>query len=263
MLVSAEPDGLHVIVTGAAGGVGTALVRHLLARGCTVAAIDVGFEGWPLAAEPRVHPLAVELGDWQAAGKAVDAASASMGTLDGLVCAAAIVDNIHRAQRFSEQDWQRELDVNLSAAFRMAQAAYPHFKSTGAGRIVLVSSVAAELGQAGQVAYSATKAGLLGMMRTLAVEWGPDHITCNAVVPGVVETPKVQRLPDNVRDRYLELVPLERFASPAELAGVIAFLLSPAAGYITGTTIRVDGGIGLNRHSLAAGGRTTAQDGDR
>jgi NAD(P)-dependent dehydrogenase (short-subunit alcohol dehydrogenase family) len=263
MLVSAEPDGLRVIVTGAAGGVGTALVRHLLARQCTVAAIDVGFDGWPLAAEPRVHPLALELGDWQASGIAVDTAAATMGRLDGLVCAAAIVDNIHRAQRFSEEDWQRELDVNLTAAFRMAQAAHPHFKSAGAGRIVLVSSVAAELGQAGQVAYSATKAGLLGMMRTLAVEWGPDRITCNAVVPGVIETPKVQRLPSSVRDRYQELVPLERFASPAEVAGVIAFLLSPAAAYITGTSIRIDGGIGLNRHSLAAGGRTNAQGGNR
>lgn len=262
MLVSAEPEGLRVIVTGAAGGVGTALVRHLLARRCTVAAVDVGFDGWPLANEPQIHLLPRELGDWEAAGKAVDAATAAMGALDGLVCAAAIVDSIHRAHRFGQQDWEREMDVNLSAAFRMAQAAYPHLKAAGAGRIVLISSVAAELGQAGQVAYSASKAGLLGMMRTLAVEWGPDQITCNAVVPGVVETPKVERLAASVRDRYRELVPLERFASPAEVAGVIAFLLSPAAGYITGTTIRVDGGIGLNRHSLAAGGRGV-QDAER
>jgi NAD(P)-dependent dehydrogenase (short-subunit alcohol dehydrogenase family) len=252
-VLSTQPEGLRVVVTGAAGGVGTAVVEHLLACRCTAAALDLGFQGWPLASEPGVHCEQVDLGDWEAVGEGVERSAASLGGIDAVVCAAAIIDNLHRAQNFGRSDWQRELDVNLSGAFRVAQAAYPHLRAAGAGRVVIVSSMAAELGQPGQVAYSASKAGLVGMVRTLGVEWAADGITSVAVLPGVVETPKVRRLPAAIRDRYRQQVPIHRFALVEELAGVIAFLLSPAAAYINGTVIRVDGGMGLNLLSLAAG----------
>jgi NAD(P)-dependent dehydrogenase (short-subunit alcohol dehydrogenase family) len=232
--------------------VGTAVVDHLIARACTVVALDVGFEGWPLAGTEGVYARPLDLVNWQPIEDAVEFAVDAMGGIDGLVHAAAVVDSIHRAHHFSRQDWDRELDVNLSAAFRLAQVSYPHLRA-GGGRIVLVSSVAAELGQPGQVAYAASKSGLLGLMRTLAVEWGSDGIACNVVMPGLVETPKVRGLPETVRDRYREQVPLGRFASPDELAGVIAFLLSPTAAYINGAVIRMDGGLGLSTLSLASG----------
>src|SRR5205085_12663439 len=127
----------------------------------------------------------------------------------------------------------------------VAQAAFPRLAGTGDGRIVLVSSVAAEIGLPGQVAYGASKAGLVGMARTLAAEWGRRGVRCNAVMPGMIETPKVLAMPEPLKDGLRAAIPLGRFGAAGELAGVVSFLLSPAGAYITGAVLRVDGGFGL------------------
>jgi 3-oxoacyl-[acyl-carrier protein] reductase len=124
-------------------------------------------------------------------------------------------------------------------------------RDSGDARIVVVSSASAETGLPGQVAYTASKAGLVGMARTLAAEWGPHGIRCNVVMPGLIATPKVLALPDAIKAGMSAALPLGRLGEPAEIAGTIAFLLSPAASYITGGVIRVDGGYGLNTASLA------------
>jgi NAD(P)-dependent dehydrogenase (short-subunit alcohol dehydrogenase family) len=116
--------------------------------------------------------------------------------------------------------------------------------------VVIVSSASAETGLPGQVAYTAAKAGLVGMSRTLAAEWGRHGIRCNVVMPGLIATPKVLALPSAARTALSDALPLGRLGEPAELAATVAFLLCPAAGYITGTVIRVDGGYGLNTGSL-------------
>jgi len=237
---------LRLLVTGAAGGIGTALIDRLAACNCLIAAVDIGFSGWRGAASDGVGMVPLDLSVPEAAVRAVEAAVAQMGGLDAVVHAAAILDNNRPAEEYLLSDWDREISVNLGAAFRLARAAYPHLKASATGRIILVSSAAAEIGQPGQVPYSTSKAGLLGMMRTLAVEWGPVGITCNAVLPGVTETPKVQRISPHVLDAYRERTPLGRFATPGEIAAVIAFLLSPAAAYMNGAVLRVDGGLGLN-----------------
>jgi len=252
-MISTRPTGKRLLVTGAAGGIGTAVVEHLLGEGCTVAACDLSFANWRLATQPGVSTYAFDNASWDATGTAIAEACIALESCDGLVINAGLVDTIHRSWSFGRIDWERDIGLNLTGAFRAAQVAFPYLELGGNASVVFVASVAAEVGQPGQVAYSASKAGMIGMMRTLALEWGPKGIRCNAVMPGLVETPKVKQLPPSVRDRYMAQIPIARFGEPAELAATIAFLLSDGAAYINGATLRVDGGLGLNMIALTDG----------
>jgi NAD(P)-dependent dehydrogenase (short-subunit alcohol dehydrogenase family) len=250
-----EPTGLRVLVTGASGGLGTAIVDHLSATGCRLATLD---REPPLSTSgtgvgPSFH--SVDLADPEAIVTAVGEAVEALGGCDAVVLAAGIVDTLHRAESFTDADWETEITVNLTGAFRVARACFPALRAAGGGRVVAVSSTAATEGQPAQVAYAASKAGLIGMICTLAAEWAPQRITCNVVMPGMIETPKVAALSDGVRSVMLGRVPLGRFAMPAEIAGCIAFLLSPAAAPINGTVLRVDGGAFLNQTALVGVGR--------
>lgn len=159
---------------------------------------------------------------------------------------AGVVDIINRAERFSQEDWRRDMETNLDGAFFLARAAFEALAESGDGRVVLISSVAAVVGVPRQIAYGASKAGLIGMARTLAAEWAGRGIRCNVVMPGFVATPKVLAMPPQVRESAMARIPLGRFAEPEELAGVVSFLLSPAAAYLNGVVLRVDGGFGLS-----------------
>jgi NAD(P)-dependent dehydrogenase (short-subunit alcohol dehydrogenase family) len=162
-----------------------------------------------------------------------------------VVANAGIVDTIHRAERFSDDEWRKDIETNLHGAFYLAQSAFEALATSGDGRVVVISSAAAETGIPGQVAYGASKAGLVGMARTLAAEWASAGIRCNVVMPGFIATPKVLGMPEHVRRSAVAQIPLQRFGALDELAGVVCFLLSPAAAYITGAVLRVDGGYGL------------------
>lgn len=242
-------EGLRVVVTGAAGGIGRALVAALVESGCRVVALDVpGAIAALPASEPwsKVTARGVDLSDPSAAQSAVrEAAEHLGGAIDAVVGAAGIVDTVHRAATFPLDAFRRDVDTNLLAQFYVAQAAHPALVRGTNPTIVFVSSVAAQDGLPGQAAYAAAKAGLIGLGRTLAAEWAKDGIRVNVVVPGLVATPKVERLPETTRARWLSALPLGRPASLAEFVGTIAYLLSPAAGCSTGIALRVDGGAGL------------------
>jgi 3-oxoacyl-[acyl-carrier protein] reductase len=230
------PAGRRVIVTGAKGGIGRATTELLESAGCSVAGCDIGD---------------FDVSDREAVDAGVGLLVEELGGCDAVVANAGVVDTIHRAERFPREDWQKDIETNLGGAFNVVRAAFEPLREAGDGRVVVVSSASVETGLPGQVAYTAAKAGLVGMVRTLAAEWGRHGIRCNVVMPGLIGTPKVQALPEAVRDKMSAAFPLGRIGSPTELGATIAFLLSPAAAYITGAVIRVDGGYGLNTASLA------------
>lgn len=233
--MSAEPP-RRAIVTGAAGGLGSAIVERLEADGWQVAGCDIDD---------------FDVRDRTAVDEGIASLVEGLGGCDAVVANAGVVDTIHRAERFSDEEWRKDIDTNLTGPFNVVRAAFDALAASGDGKIVVISSASAETGLPGQVAYTAAKAGLVGMARTLAAEWGRHGIRCNVVMPGVIATPKVKALPEEMRAGIAASVPAGRIGEPGEIAGTVAFLLSPAAAYITGAVIRVDGGYGLNSMSLA------------
>ena len=164
-----SPAGRRVIVTGARGGIGRATVELLEGAGCDVAGCDV--EDFDVRDRDAVDAGVARLVE-------------KLGGCDSVVANAGVVDTIHRAERFPEEDWQKDLETNLTGQFHVVRAAFEPLRESGDGRVVVISSASAETGLPGQVAYTAAKAGLVGMARTLAAEWGRHGIRCNVVMPG-------------------------------------------------------------------------------
>lgn len=231
-------DGTRVVVTGAAGGLGAALVEALIASGARVAGID---------RPGTAAGVTADLTDAAAAQHAMATAVEQLGGLDAVIGAAGVVDTVHRAATFPPESFRGDLEANVVAQFTATQAAYPALKESDGAAVVFVSSLAAQDGLPGQAAYAVAKAGLLGLTRTLAAEWLADGIRVNAVVPGLIATPKVLAMPASARARLLADVPMGRVAALHEVVGTVLYLLSPAAGYTTGQALRLDGGAGLTR----------------
>jgi NAD(P)-dependent dehydrogenase (short-subunit alcohol dehydrogenase family) len=224
--------GRTALVTGANGGIGAAIAERLRADGLKVLTLDIS------------GPCDIQL------DIATDPMPAVLAEVDVCVSNAGIVDTIAPTHRMTGEQWRRDIDVNLTGAFRVIQACLVGMRERGWGRIVAISSLAGHDGLPGQVAYAASKAGLHGMMRTIATENAKRGITANCVLPGMVATPKALAMPDAVRDRILPLIPMGRFAEPAEIAGLVGYLAGESAGYLTAQEIEMHGGLGLNTMSL-------------
>ena len=232
------------IVTGGSRGIGRAIVLELAGQGARVfftyhAHAEEAAET-ARAAGATALPCPQE--DGEAITRAVDEIVAQTGRLDILVNNAGI-----RADKFimmmPESDWQRVIDINLSGAWRWAKAVSRPMLGAGRGAIVNIGSVAGQLGLPGQSNYAAAKGGLTALTRALAAEFGPKGIRVNAVVPGFIETDMTAALPRDIKRRNIENLVLKRFGKPEEVAGVVSFLLSPAAAYIVGQALVVDGGL--------------------
>ncbi len=231
--------GRSVLVTGGNRGIGRAIAEAFLAQGDRVA-VTTRSGGAPEGA----LDVRCDMTDQASIDAAFATVEEAHGPVEVLVANAGITKDT-LVLRMSDDDWQSVLDTNLTGAFRVARRAAKGMLRLKRGRIVFISSVVGLLGSAGQVNYAASKAGLVGMARSLARELGARSITANVVAPGFIETDMTGVLTDEQKATIKQQVPLGRYASPDEIAGAVTWLASPAATYVTGAVIPVDGGLGM------------------
>jgi 3-oxoacyl-[acyl-carrier protein] reductase len=229
-----------VLITGGNRGIGLATARAFADLGDKVAVTTRGGQ----VPDDRLLSVPGDMTDPDSVAAAVSAAADAHGPIEVLVANAGITRDT-LLLRMSEDDWADVIDTNLSGAFRVVKRVARDMLRQRRGRIVLVSSVVALTGSAGQVNYAASKSGLVGLARSVARELGSRGITANVVAPGFVETDMTAGLDDETRATYRDQVPLGRFAEPDEVARVIRWVASEDAAYVTGAVIPVDGGLGM------------------
>ncbi len=244
----AAADGRVVLVTGGSRGIGLACARWFLANGDRVAVTSrSGSVGAGLADDApagRFLSLACDMTEPEAVEVGFAAIEDAWGPVEILVANAGITRDT-LLLRMSEEDWAEVIDTNLTAVYRVVKRALGKMIRLHRGRIVMVSSVGAFIGAAGQANYAASKAGLVGLARALAREVASRSITVNVIAPGLVETNMLAALGEAHIESYLAQVPLGRLGQPEEVAGAVGFLTSADAGYVTGAVLAVDGGLSM------------------
>jgi 3-oxoacyl-[acyl-carrier protein] reductase len=235
-VIEIDLSGRVALVTGGSRGLGRADALTLDRAGATVVTVDI---------EDANTTIKCDVGDRVQVDEAVKRTVEEHGAVDILVNNAGTLDHLGQFPDQQPELWERDLRVNLTGAFNCAQAVWPHMQERGWGRIVNMASVAGTLGGFGQASYATTKAGLLGLTRTLALEGARHGITCNAIVPGVIGTEAFGFVAPAMQERMIKRTALRRLGEPQDVANAIVFLCSDLASYITGVALNVSGGIEL------------------
>lgn len=239
--------GRTALVTGATGGIGGAIARAFHAQGATVAISGTRREALDTLAgelKERVHVLPCNLSNAEEVEALVPDAEKAMGQVDILVANAGITrDNLFVQLR--DEDWSDVINVNLTATFRLTRAATKLMMRKRFGRIVAITSVVGVTGNAGQVNYASSKAGLIGMMKSVAQEYARRNVTANCIAPGFIATPMTDVLNEKQREAVLGKVPAGRLGTPDDIAAAAVYLASNEAAYVTGQTLHVNGGMAM------------------
>lgn len=240
--------GKTALVTGASGGIGRAIAAALHQQGATV--LLTGTREAVLAevaaslGGERTHVLTADLSQPEAADGLIKAAEAAAGGVDILVNNAGLTRD-QLLLRLKDADWHTVLDVNLTAAMRLSRAVLRGMMKKRFGRIISITSIVGATGNAGQTNYAASKAALVGFSKSLAQEVASRNVTVNCVAPGFIETAMTEVLPDDQKQKLLGAIPLGRMGTGAEIASAVVYLASPEAGYVTGETLHVNGGMAM------------------
>ena len=243
-----ELTGKVALVTGAAQGIGKAVALLLARHGADIAVSDVNLE----KAEETVREIQAigrrsmairsDVSRLDDVERMVQTILEQMGKIDILVNNAGVARD-KLILRMTEEDWDMVLDVNLKGTFHCTKAVVRHMSKQRSGKIVNIASVVGEMGNVGQANYSASKAGVIGLTKTIAREFAQRGINVNAIAPGYIETPMTEALPEKAKEELKKMIPMERLGLPEDVAQAVLFLVSEASSYITGQVVNVNGGI--------------------
>ena len=240
-------SGKCALVTGASGGIGRAIAQQLKAQGAVVGLSGTRFEALQLLADELgdgAHVFQADLSSVEGANQLISDATSAIGSIDILVNNAGLTrDSL--AMRMKDDDWQLVLDVNLSSSFRLAKACLRGMMKARWGRIISIASIVGVTGNAGQANYAASKAGMIGMSKSLAQEVASRGITVNCVAPGFIATPMTNDLMEEQKSEIMRAIPAGKMGKSEDIASAVVYLSSEEAAYVTGQTLHINGGMAM------------------